>query len=188
MGAPKVRVELKGIKEFNDGVMKELPQKIKGRIMRDAFKKSAKPAVKTMKEQVPTTLPPPRGRPRGKDPRPADNTLKELKKSIGSKIKTYKKTGITVAIIGPRVGDKFKAKINNARLTTIAVAIERGWKGRGINRFVRRGFLAARKQFPKDLQRQLGPAIEKESARIYKKQGSGKNLSSSEQVAVGIFK
>jgi hypothetical protein len=188
MGAPKVRVKLKGIKEFNEGVMKELPQKIRGRIMRDAFKKSAKPAVKTMKEQVPKTLPSPRRR----DPRPADSTLRELRKSIGSVIKTYRKTGVTVAVIGPRIGDKYRTmNYDNPkwnRLTTIAVGIERGWKGRGINRFVRRGFLAARKQFPKDLKRNLGPAIEKEAARIYKKQGSGKNLSSSEQVAVKVFK
>ena len=183
MAAPKVRVKLLGIKEFNDGVMKELPQKIRGRIMRDAFKKAAKPAVKTMKAEVPKRLPSPKGR----DPRPADKTLRELRKSIGSKIKTYKNTGTTVAIIGPRVGDKYRSSANNARLTTIAIGIERGWKGRGINRFVRRGFLSARKQFPKDLKRQLGPAIEKESARIFKKQGSGKKLSSSEQVAIKML-
>ena len=187
MAAPKVRVQMKGIKEFNDGVMKQLPQKIRGRIMRDAFKKAAKPAVKTMKEQVPKTLP----SPRRSDPRPADSTLRELRKSIGSVIRTYRKSGVTVAVIGPRIGDKYRASnYNNSkwnRLTTIAVAIERGWKGRAINRFVRRGFLAARKQFPKDLQRNLGPAIEKEAARIYKKQGSGRNLSSSEQQATYIL-
>ena len=183
MAAPKVQVKLLGIKEFNDGVMKELPQKIRGRIMRDAFKKAAKPAVKTMKAEVPKRLPSPKGR----DPRPADKTLRELRKSIGSKIKTYKNTGTTVAIIGPRVGDKYSASANAEYLTTIAIGIERGWKGRGINRFVRRGFLSARKQFPKDLKRQLGPAIEKESARIFKKQGSGKKLSSSEQVAIKML-
>ena len=187
MAAPKVRVELKGIKEFNDGVMKELPQKIRGRIMRDAFKKAVKPAVKIMKQEVPTRLATKR-----RDPRPADPTLRELKKSIGSVIKTYRNTGTTVAVIGPRIGDKFRASVNkNAkynRLSTIAIGIERGWKGRGANRFVRRGFLSARKQFPKDLRKQIGPAIEKEAARIYKKQGSGKNLSSSEQTAIKILK
>ena len=76
MAAPKVRVKLLGIKEFNDGVMKELPQKIRGRIMRDAFKKAAKPVVKTMKAEVPKRLPSPKGR----DPRPADKTLRELRK------------------------------------------------------------------------------------------------------------
>ena len=187
MAAPKVRVTLFGIKEFNEGVMKELPQQIRGRIMRDAFKKAAKPAVKTMKEQVPTRLP----SPRTIDVRQADPTLKELKKSIGSKIKTYKNTGITVAVIGPRIGDKYRASVNANkkwnRLTTIAIGIERGWKNRGVNRFVRRGFLAARRQFPKDLRKQLGLAIEKEAARIYKKHGSGKNLSSSEQTAITIL-
>jgi putative component of toxin-antitoxin plasmid stabilization module len=189
MAASKVQVKLLGIKEFNEGVMTQLPQKIRGRIMRDAFKKAAKPAVKTMKAEVPKRLPTPRANRYG-DPRPADENLRELRKSIGSKIKTYKNTGTTVAIIGPRTGEKFRAKgvsrdvmIENPRLSTIAVAIERGWKGRGVNRFVRRGFLAARRQFPKDLARQLGPAIEKEAARIYKKSGSGKNLSSSENEA-----
>jgi len=187
MAAPKVRVKLLGIKEFNDGVMKELPQKIRGRIMRDAFKKAAKPVVKTMKAEVPKRLPSPKGR----DPRPADKTLRELRKSIGSVIKTYKNTGTTVAVVGPRLGEKYVASANKNpkynRLSSIAIGIERGWKGRGINRFVRRGFLSARKQFPKDLKRQLGPAIEKESARIFKKQGSGKKLSSSEQVAIKML-
>jgi hypothetical protein len=193
MAASKVRVKMLGIKEFNDGVLTALPQKIRGRIMRDAFKKAAKPAVKAMKDQVPKQLPTPRAGKYG-DPRPADANLRELRKSIGSKIMTYKNTGTTVAVIGPRVGDKYRAKGvtksalgENPRLTTIAVAIERGWRGRGVNRFVRRGFLAARRQFPKDLARQLGPAIEKEAARIYKKAGAGKNLSSSETEAKFIL-
>jgi len=186
MAAPKVQVKMLGIKEFNDGVMKDLPQKIRGRIMRDAFKKAAKPVVKTMKAEVPKRLPT-----RRPDPRPADPTLRELRKSIGSVIKTYRNTGTTVAVIGPRVGDKYRASVNknntHNRLTTIAVGIERGWKGRGVNRFVRRGYLAARRQFPKDLAKQIGPAIEKEAARIYKKHGAGKKLSSSETQAKFIL-
>lgn len=183
MAAPKVRVQLKGIKEFNEGVMKDLPQKIRGRIMRDAFKKAAKPAVKVAKNEVPKRLP----SPRSNDPRPTDPTLRELRKSIGSVIKTYRNTGVTVAVIGPRIGDKYRPSNYKhprwGRLSTVAVAIERGWKGRAINRFMRRAYLSARKEFPKDLKKQLGPAIEKEARRIYKKHGSGKNLSSSEQQA-----
>ena len=186
--APKVRVDFQGVKEFRQGVMKDLPQKIRGRIMRDAFKKAAKPVVKTMKNEVPKRLP----SPRTADVREADPTLKELKKSIGSVIKTYRNTGTTVAVIGPRIGDKYLASVNpyknHNRLTTIAVGIERGWNNRGINRFVRRGYLSARRQFPKDLSKQLGPAIEKEAARIFKKQGAGKKLSSSEETAATMLK
>ena len=186
--ADPVRVEFQGIKEFKEGVMNELPQKIRGRIMRDAFKKAAKPVVKIMRGEVPKRLP----SHRTIDNRQADPTLKEIRKSMGSKIKTYRNTGTTVAIIGPRIGDKYRASVNpyekHNRLTTIAVGIERGWKGRGINRFVRRGYLAARRGFAKDLARQLGPAIDKEAARIFKKQGSGKNLSSSEETAATLLK
>ena len=186
--APKVRVDFQGVKEFRQGVMKDLPQKIRGRIMRDAFKKAAKPAVKYMKSQVPKRLPSP-SRP---DPRPADPTLRELRKSIGSVIKTYRNTGTTVAVIGPRIGEKYVAKVypnkKHNRLTSIAVGIERGWKGRTVNRFVRRGYLSALTQFPKNLKRQLGPAIEKEAARIFKKQGAGKKLSSSEETAATMLK
>tara|TARA_Y100000004_G_scaffold39865_1_gene43031 strand:- start:19644 stop:20213 length:570 start_codon:yes stop_codon:yes gene_type:complete len=185
--APKVRVDFQGVKEFRQGVMKELPQKIRGRIMRDAFKKAAKPAVKYMKSQVPKRLPTSKS-----DPRPADPTLRELKKSIGSVIKTYRNTGTTVAVIGPRIGEKYVASVypnkKHNRLTSIAVGIERGWRGRAPNRFVRRGYLSALTQFPKNLKRQLGPAIEKEAARIFKKQGAGKKLSSSEETAATMLR
>lgn len=181
--APGIRATLHGTKEFSQA-MKDFPQKIRGRIMRDAFKKAAKPVVKAMKANVPIRL-----ETKGTDPRPGDPALKELRKSIGSKIKTYKNTGTTVAIIGPRVGDKFRSKLNHNqkynRLTSIAVGIERGWKGRQPNPFVRKTRQQQSGKFKSTLQSELGPAITKEAARIYKKAGSGKKLSSSELAVFG---
>jgi hypothetical protein len=177
--APGIRATLHGSKEFNKA-MKDLPQKIRGRIMRDAFKKAAKPVVKAMKENVPTRL-----ESKGRDPRPGDPTLKEVKKSIGSKIKTYKESGITVAIIGPRAGEKFRSRITNARLTTISVGIERGWKGRQPVPFVRDTRRSESASFKQRLAAEVGPATEKEAARIYRKAGSGKKLSTSELAVFG---
>ena len=183
--APGIKATLHGAKEFAAAV-DALPQKIRGRIMRDAFKKAAKPVVKAMKANVPIRL-----ETKGVDPRPGDPTLKELKKSIGSKIKTYKNTGTTVAIIGPRVGEKFRSKLNHNqkynRLTSIAIGIERGWKGRPANAFVRKTRQQKSASFKSTLKRELGPAINKEAARIYKKAGSGKKLSSSELAVFGTI-
>lgn len=181
--APGIKATLHGTKEFSQAI-KDLPQKIRGRIMRDAFKKAAKPVVKAMKANVPGRL-----KSKRPDARPGDPTLKEIKKSIGSVIRTYKNTGTTVAIIGPRVGDKFRSKLNHNqkynRLTTIAVGIERGWKGRLPNPFVRNTRQQQSGKFKSMLQSELGPAITKEAARIYKKAGSGKKLSSSELAVFG---
>tara|TARA_R100000808_G_scaffold24161_1_gene54960 strand:- start:1084 stop:1650 length:567 start_codon:yes stop_codon:yes gene_type:complete len=181
--APKVYFDLRGIKEFQQGVVNELPQKIRGRIMRDVFRKAAKPAVKTMKEEVPKQLPTKR-----KDPFPKDPSLKDLRKSIGHKVKTYKGSGTTIAVIGPRRGDKYRSKRDNVRLTTVAVGIERGWRGRPKNRFVRRAYIKVQKQFKKDLKKNLQPAIDREAAKIFKKYSAGKKLSSSEQTAMGMLK
>ena len=181
--APGIKATLHGTKEFNKSI-KDLPQKIRGRIMRDAFKKAAKPVVKAMKANVPTRLETKRP-----DARPGDPTLKEIKKSIGSVIKTYKHSGVTVAVVGPRVGEKFVSKLYHNpkynRLTSIAVGIERGWKGRQPNPFVRKTRQQQSGAFKSTLQSELGPAITKEAARIYKKAGSGKKLSSSELAVFG---
>ena len=74
--APGIRATLHGTKEFSQA-MKDFPQKIRGRIMRDAFKKASKPVVKAMKANVPIRLAfPKRNRRRGQ----VDPTLKRTAK------------------------------------------------------------------------------------------------------------
>ena len=175
-------------KVFNDHelqkLLKQLPQKISGRIMRDATKKAVKPITTFMKNEVP----------KGKNPKTASYTgarSKFLKKAIASKVKTYrsgKQAGLTYAVIGPRSGEKYR----NAQIPwkgavpfiTVGAAFEYGWNMQR-QQWRRRSHLYAKQTFPKLLANQLGPAVAKESARLAKKLKTNKPLSSSEQKAIG---
>ncbi len=64
-----------------------LSRKVTGKILRPAVKHAAKIVLKAVKAKVPTRT-------------------RNLKKSLAVKVKTYRRTGTVVAIIGPRKGRK----------------------------------------------------------------------------------
>ena len=156
-------------------LLNELPQKIRGRIMREAFKQAVKPIKQTMKQEVPKLMPQ-----RTNDPRPKDETLRMLRTSVTSVIRTYRTTGITFAAVGPRRGKQAKGYHAGTRLDKIAIAINEGWKQR--NSFVNRTQMYAKRNFPNLLGRQLNPAIEKEAARLAKRYATNKLTSSERDV------
>ena len=174
---------------FNDHelqkLLKQLPQKISGRIMRDATKKACKPITAFMKAEVP------KGKNKNKLRDYNKATTKHLRKAIASKVKTYKsgkQKGVTYAVIGPRSGEKYR----NAQIPwkgavdyiTLGAAFEYGWNMQR-QQWRRRSHMYAKFYFPKLLANQLGPAVAKESARLAKKLKTNKPLSSSEQKAIG---
>ena len=176
-------------KVFNDHelqkLLKQLPQKISGRIMRDATKKAVKPITTFMKNEVP------KGKKQGTLRNYNKATTKHLKKAIASKVKTYrsgKQAGVTYAVIGPRSGQKYR----NAQIpwtgavdyVTLGAAFEYGWNMQR-QQWRKRSHQYAKMYFPKLLATQLGPAVAKESARLAKKLKTNKPLSSSEQKAIG---
>ena len=176
---PKDAVQLNA-KVFNDNKLKkvldELPQKIRGRIMRDATKKATKPIVQFMKAEV---------------PKASGNKTKALRKAIGSKVRTYgggKQKGATYAVIGPRSGERYRqAQIpwkGAVPWITVGTPFEYGWNMQR-QQWRKRSHLYAKRYFPKLLSNQLGPAIEKEGARIAKKLKANKKLSSSEMASIG---
>jgi ribosomal protein S7 len=153
-------------------VLEELPQKIRGRIMRDATKKAAKPIVKYMKSQVPSA-----------DGSPKTRTLK---KAISSKVKTYRKgknAGLTYVAIGHRTGEAFReGQIpwkGAVPFITVGTPFEYGWNMTP-DRYRHRTQNFARSKFPKSLANEIRPAMLKEGQRIAKKHKANKLLSSSE--------
>ena len=159
-------------------VLEELPQKIRGRIMRDATKKAANPIVKYMKSQVPN----------------ADGSKKTrtLKKAISSKVKTYRKgknAGITYVAIGHRTGEAYReGQIpwkGAVPFITVGTPFEYGWN-MPPQRYRRRTQNFARLKFPKALASAIRPAMLKEGRRIAKKHQANKLLSSSEVKSFGF--
>tara|TARA_Y100000593_G_C4310742_1_gene338215 strand:+ start:1269 stop:1832 length:564 start_codon:yes stop_codon:yes gene_type:complete len=159
-------------------VLEELPQKIRGRIMRDATKKAAKPIVNFMKSQIPD----------------ADGSAKTkaLKKAIASKVKTYRKgksAGLTYVVVGHRTGEKYRAGQipwkGAVPWITVGTPYEYGWN-MAANRYRRRTQTFARSKFPTLLAGQVRPAMLKEGQRIAKKHKANKLLSSSELEAFGF--
>ena len=182
--------ELQGAEEVVS-LVKLLPQKIAGKITRNAFHKAAKPVVKLYKQEIPRRV---------KDNKwpdiyPQDAALGKLRKSIFKKVKTYRSSGTTVLVVGPRIGDKWRADPRPGslsytlmpRLTTIAVAIERGWKGRTKIPFTKTAKEKAPPVFLAELKKTMTPAIVKEANRLRNKFKGGKKLSSSEIKASPIL-
>lgn len=182
--------QLWNAKQFKK-VLDELPQKIRGRIMRDATKKACKPVVKFMKKEIPNRL----NFNKKTDSNPKDLTLKGLKRSIASKVKTYgsgKQKGATYAVIGPRTGEKYRSgqilvKFGGGTKGTHITAgtvLEYGWNMQPLT-YNKDTLKFMQHAFPRYLKRELGPAIQKEGKRIADKHKANKKLSSSEQKVLG---
>ena len=88
-------VELHGAKEL-DALLKDLPEKMRRKVMRPALAEGSRLIVKDAKARCPVTSRPHTVK--------GVKVLGRLRKSIGYKIKQYKNTGNWISIIGPRLG------------------------------------------------------------------------------------
>jgi HK97 gp10 family phage protein len=128
---------------------KELDHKLatlSGRVQRRLIKKAVGFAGRRIRKDM-------------RDHVPVDEGV--LKKSIGTKTKTFK-DGNTLLVVGPRKG--FVAE-NGERADKYAIGIEHGWRGREPIPFARTAYERGKATVVEDFQAGLGNGIEKEALK-----------------------
>ena len=143
-------LKLTGDKEL-ELLLVKLPEKVQTRVLKKAIRFAGKAIVKLQRDGI-----------------RRHNKSKQLQKSIGTKLKTYR-SGNTVLIVGPRKG--FVAE-NGERADKYAIAIERGWRGlsgRTPDPFMRLSFAKGKRTVLGDFKKGIGNGIEKEAAKLAKK-------------------
>ena len=142
---------LTGDKEL-ERLLRKLPEKVQTRVLKKAIRFAGKSIRKSQRDGI-----------------KKHNKSKMLQKSIGTKLKTYRKDGNTVLIVGPRKG--FVAE-NGERADKYAIGIEFGWRsagGRLPDPFMRRSFSKGKRTVLGDFKTGIGNGIEKEAAKLAKK-------------------
>lgn len=145
-----VKLELVGDRELR-AMLKHLPEKVQTRVMKSAVRYAGRRIRKFQRDGV-----------------QPHNQTKTLHRSIGTKLKTYR-SGNTVLIVGPRKGPKYMNPTNNERADKYAVGIERGWRGRTPDPFMRRSYLMGRATVVGDFVQGIGNGIEREAQKLAKK-------------------
>lgn len=105
MPSAQYKVTLKGFAEVVQ-TLNGLKQSMRGRILRKAVTKAVQPITKDAKARAPVE----------------DGYLK---KSIGYRIQSYKKSGAVVGVIGPRTGYKKNRKTGKRELTALGKKLQK---------------------------------------------------------------
>lgn len=150
MAAP-AEFDITGVPELTR-LLNELPDKIQSRVLKKAIRFAGRKVVKSQRTGI-----------------ARHNKSKMLQKSIGTTLKTYKRSGNTVLIVGPRKG--FVAE-NGEPAGTYGTGIEKGWRNRVPDPFMRRSFEAGKATVVPDFQFAIGNGIEKEAAKLAVKHGT----------------
>ena len=87
------------------------------------------------------------------------DTWSIIRKSIGTKVHTYRNTGVTIAVVGPR---KNFFAANGERVDKILIGMERGWKKRTKVLFRMEMEKEAAQVFSTEMEEQLRALIFKE--------------------------
>ena len=141
----KSGMTLTGDKEL-ERLLRKLPERVQTRVLKKAIRVAGKPIRKSQRDGI-----------------KKHNKSKQLQKSIGTKLVTYRHSGNTVLVVGPRVG--FVAE-NGEDAAKYALGIERGWRNRVPQPFMRRSFEQGKRTVVGDFQKGIGNGIEKEAQKL----------------------
>ena len=161
---------LTGDRELERLLLK-LPEKVQARPLKKGIRFAGKPIRKSQRDGIKKY-----------------NQTKTLQKSIGTRLKTYRSSGNTVLVIGPRIDFLVSVQgIDDAKTARkqgftrvrylnppqdaakYGLGIERGWRGRVPDPFMRRSFEKGKRTVLGDFKRGIGNGIEIEAARLAKK-------------------
>ena len=126
-----------------------LPERTQRKVLRPAVRAAAKPVVKAARQKVP-------------------KKTGALRKSLGTKVKTYTGSQSVVAIVGPRTG--FRTVDDNGRANDPARyghLVELGTKNNAPQPFLRNGFESAKGQSLEMFNARAARGIETEAKKAF---------------------
>ena len=169
----EVKVDLHDLRNI-DYRLAGLPGRTQRKVLVPALKKWGSIIAREMKSDIPR-----RGRSRKKkrgEGRTRTGPSGTLRKSIGTRMKSYKKGALRMIFIGPRREEKFRS--GGRYSTRYAWGVEKGFRGKTnypAAPFVRNALARARQRFASTVRPEIGKQIEK----IARQEGArrGKRLS-----------
>lgn len=143
-----VRVRLEGMQTLLKN-LEQFPRTIQRRIIRKAVSAGSTPVLQAIKANTP-------------------RDSGQLKRSIGRKIKTYRNSGIVIAILGPRSG--FRTVIDGRPRNPLryAALVEYGTSKTPANAFMRRAYATTKQTAQETIRQKLTEEIAKEAAKLKK--------------------
>ena len=141
-----IKFEIKGLPEVTR-VLRKLPARLAKKVFRKATAAAAKPIRKDMRSLY----------------RQNANDTGNLRRSVGIRIKTYRRTGDVIAVIGARKAPKFT--IGGQTAAKYAVGIERGWRNRTPKPVVRIALVRGKSRFVEDFVSALGNNVAREAVK-----------------------
>ena len=135
---------LTGVREL-DRKLRALPERVSRRVLVAALRAVGKRPRALMRKKI----------------REDHEDSGTLRKSIGTVLRRYP-SGNAVLVVGPR--KDFRAS-NDERADKYAIGIERGWRGREPDPFMRQTFEEIKPHVVSDFRAAVGNKIEKEAAR-----------------------
>ena len=129
-----------------DRRLRLLPDKLQSRVVKKGIRAAGKPILKTAKARVPVET-------------------GALKKSLGTKLKTYRHSGNSVLIIGPRTDDRYTK--GERKPHKYAHLVERGTKHIPAVPFMRFAFMSQQDTAKREFQKKLEVDVEKELGKQF---------------------